>query len=889
MVAASKVVPAFLGGFICIYGLVSGFVKERLFLSESLVAMLFGIIIGPQAINVVDPRDFVDTSKFTLEFARYIIAIQVMAAGITLPRRYIVRKWRTMSVMLGPVMVVMWLVTAGIIHLMFEIGFKQALLIASCAAPTDPILANSVVKGRYAEANVPKNVRDALSAESGINDGLGLPFLYFALYLLNESYSTGHAMGRWFYWTWCYNILLSVVIGIVVGYVARKLLRWAESYDLIDKESFLAFSIGLSIFIVGCLQLIRSDDVLCCFIAGHAFTWDDWFREETKDAHFQEVLDGLINVTFFIYFGTIIPWHQFNNAELVITPWRLIVAAIMVLLLRRLPVVVLLTRLTPAFRNYRQSIFAGWFGPIGVGAIFFAEIVLEEIEMEPEHYHLRSREIIVPIVSFLIFSSVLVHGITLPLVYIGKVVRSRSRSISSMSIRNGVISRLSFVNSREPTGIHGVHIPMINSSSGSPADEYVDDDDAKRDSRLIFGNGAISSSDQSPTAADEDDGDRSPKSSEKDSDQDQDQDRGPAASLDLIRTITIDETPKVSRDQMDIHLRPRNYRAKYAEHAHNLQTPTVFSGPKYSHLLNTGSGNNLPPPIHIKSHSAQEFRSPAMQNTDDSGKDANNVSDSQLAEQARIAAGNVARGPGNKGSSSSSASVSGNRDRPEKSTQDDRDGLLLAADEAISSRNISRATTNNTIMSVPEVYRRGSRTSDILLGITITHHASIPETGAAEGTTPSIIAAAHHFGDNQQQNQRSSFMDSDGLRRRRNRMGSVSGIRRILRKHRKQRNVDDGSGGEQQACQFIGNRTNPLGRLEDGELVDYDDPNDDDPEQSFMSNNVDDRFIDYLTVDIGSSIRRFTSRLPGVAGRHSSGGGSGGDSRNRNRDSNDRS
>ncbi|KAJ2909289.1 hypothetical protein GGI21_002035, partial [Coemansia aciculifera] len=324
MTAESKVVPALLGGFICIYGLVSGFVKERLFLSEALVAMLFGIVIGPQAINLVNPQDFVDTSKFTLEFARYVIAIQVMAAGITLPHRYLVRKWRTMSVLLGPVMIVMWLVTAAIIHLMFNISFKQSLLIASCAAPTDPILANSVVKGRYAEANVPKNVRDALSAESGINDGLGLPFLYFALYLLDESYSTGHAMGRWFYWIWCYNILLSIVIGIIVGYVARKLLRLAESYDLIDKESFLAFSIGLAVFIVGCLQLIRSDDVLCCFIAGHSFTWDDWFREETKDAHFQEVLDGLINVTFFIYFGTIIPWHQFNNAELIIAPWRLI-------------------------------------------------------------------------------------------------------------------------------------------------------------------------------------------------------------------------------------------------------------------------------------------------------------------------------------------------------------------------------------------------------------------------------------------------------------------------------------------------------------------------------------------------------------------------------------
>ncbi|KAJ2786029.1 hypothetical protein GGI15_001737 [Coemansia interrupta] len=831
MVSQSKIVPAFLGGFICIYGLVSGFVKERLFLSESLVAMVFGIIIGPQAINVVDPRDFVSIDSFTREFARYVIAIQVMAAGITLPRRYIVRKWRTMSVLLGPVMVVMWLVTAGIVHLMFDISFKQALLIASCAAPTDPILANSVVKGRYAEANVPKNVRDALSAESGINDGFGLPFLYLALYLLNESFSTGHAVGKWFYWIWCYNILLSVVIGIVIGYVARKLLRWAESYDLIDKESFLAFSIGLSVFIVGILQLIRSDDVLCCFIAGHAFTWDDWFREETKDAHFQEVLDGLINVTFFIYFGTIIPWHQFNNAELVIAPWRLIVAAIMVLLLRRLPVVVLLTRLTPAFRNYRQSMFAGWFGPIGVGAIFFAEIVLEEIEHEPEHFHIRSREIIVPIVSFLIFSSVIVHGITLPLVYIGKVVRTRSRSISSMSIRNGIASRLSFVNSREPTGIHGVHIPMIHSHSGSPDDEYVDD--VKRDNRLIFS----TPTDESPTAH----SDESPK----------DDAYGPAGPLDLTRTITIDETPKTNRNQMDVHLQLMNSRAKYAEHAHNLQTPTALSGPMYSHLLHNATDrvhqHQQQPRVPQRSQSAREI-SGSVEDADDE--------DMAVAKAAAVAACVGEKSEPNiriadeqleEEEAKAEAAAREHTDDSKQQPEEDADGLVLAADNAIA----SRATTRNTIMSVPEVYQPQRRSNDLPpLQPVISRHPSIPEL---TNHSPSVAAAHHRSGNILRQRRRNSA-----------RRNSISGIRRILR--RRPREVD----GSDQMCQFIGNRTNPLGRLADGELVDYDDPNDDDMEQGFMDNNVDDRFIDYLTVDIGAGIRRLASKLPNLAGRRQS-------------------
>ncbi|KAJ2890843.1 hypothetical protein GGI21_006033 [Coemansia aciculifera] len=91
-------------------------------------------------------------------------------------------------------------------------------------------------------------------------------------------------------------------------------------------------------------------------------------------------------------------------------------------------------------------------------------------------------------------------------------------------------------------------------------------------------------------------------------------------------------------------------------------------------------------------------------------------------------------------------------------------------------------------------------------------------------------------------------------------------VRRILRRRHRSAQAADAE-GEPPACEFIGNRRNPLGRLEDGELVDYDDPNDIDAEQSFTDNNVEDRIMDYLTLDIGQSIRRLRSRLPGGSNR----------------------
>lgn len=49
-----------------------------------------------------------------------------------------------------------------------------------------------------------------------------------------------------------------------------------------------------------------SDDVLACFAAGNAFSWDDWFRQETKEAQFQDVIDMLLNISIFVYIGALI-------------------------------------------------------------------------------------------------------------------------------------------------------------------------------------------------------------------------------------------------------------------------------------------------------------------------------------------------------------------------------------------------------------------------------------------------------------------------------------------------------------------------------------------------------------------------------------------------------
>ncbi|CAG8502279.1 7111_t:CDS:2 [Dentiscutata erythropus] len=116
---------------------------------------------------------------------------------------------------------------------------------------------------------------------------------------------------------------------------------------------------------MGFVAMIGCNDFLACFVAGTSFTWDDWFRTETEEAHLQEVIDMLLNLAVFVFIGSIIEWRSFH---LQIHIWRLLVLSLSVLLLKRMPIVFLFSKikLLPAVKTWREALFTGWFGPIGV-------------------------------------------------------------------------------------------------------------------------------------------------------------------------------------------------------------------------------------------------------------------------------------------------------------------------------------------------------------------------------------------------------------------------------------------------------------------------------------------------------------------------------------------
>ncbi|KAI0766369.1 Sodium/hydrogen exchanger family-domain-containing protein [Trametes elegans] len=429
---------AALGGFVVLFGMFSLFIREKLYIGEAIWAFLFGVVIGPYGANIFDPRgwgngDHDTINTITLEVTRVVLAIGVFAIGVELPKAYMQKHWKSLLFLLGPVMTWGWFVSGALIYALIPgLNFLSSLAVAACLTPTDPILAAAVVGGKYADKHVPAHLRHLLAAESGCNDGAAFPFLFIALYLIVDP-STGRAVSDWFLLLWLYQVVMGIVFGALLGFGFRHLMKFCEHKDLIDRQSYVAQYVSLAMLTIGATTLLGSDDLLAAFACGTAFAWDGFFNRQTEESVFSSVIDLLFNIAAFVFVGAWMPFSDFANEHLTLSVWRLIVIGILVMLVRRLPVVIALYKWIPDIKTFREAIFSGHFGPMGIGAVFISTLAAEQLPHPhdpPEGQQELLAASIQPIVAFMVLCSIAVHGLSIPFFTFGRRVHSVSRTWS---------------------------------------------------------------------------------------------------------------------------------------------------------------------------------------------------------------------------------------------------------------------------------------------------------------------------------------------------------------------------------------------------------------------------------------------------------------------------
>lgn len=376
---------------ILLLGFLSNWIKDWLPVSEALICVVIGILTN--RLGWVDPQTFGEPKRVLELIARLAVAVSVTGVALQLPNGYLRREKLAVFVVLGPGMILMWVISGLIVYLLLGLPFWLAMLIGAAVTPTDPVLAGSIVTGKGARRNLPRRLKDLISAESAANDGLGYPFVFLALLTLQHGLAQG-------VWIWSLRIVLwgvvfAALIGAAIGAAAGTVFAAFNKRGYIEGEALLTVTVALSILSVGAVKLVGSDGILAAFIAGLAF------RRVARVSERQQVSHGLVTrfVSFpaFILMGMLLPfgqWRQFGGV--------LVLACATILLLRRPPEIVLQKRWIAPARTVKDALFIGWFGPIGIASLYYALLASRTAQ----------NDTIWVIASAIVSSSVIAHGVT---------------------------------------------------------------------------------------------------------------------------------------------------------------------------------------------------------------------------------------------------------------------------------------------------------------------------------------------------------------------------------------------------------------------------------------------------------------------------------------------
>ncbi|KIM37934.1 hypothetical protein M413DRAFT_448196 [Hebeloma cylindrosporum] len=428
-----------LGGFVVAFSMFSLLAREKVYVNEVVLGTVFGIFMGPYFAGIFDPRSWGNKSDvITLEVMRVVLATGLFAIGVELPKSYLAKHAKSLLAMVIPTMAIGWVIVAGLLRALFpQLNFISCLAISACLTPTDPIICAAIVGGKFAQKHVPVNLRQLLSAESAANDGLAYPFLSLALYLTLER--GGVAITHWVLIGWLYEVILGIIMGAILGLMFSYLIKFSHRRGFIDRESYVAQYLALAIFITGVVSTIGSDDLLAAFAAGSAISWDGDFNTHTEGEVFASVIDLVLNCACFVYIGAWIPFNDFNINDLGITPWRLVILTGGIMILRRIPAILSLYKWIPEITSWREALFSGHFGEMGVGAVFISTLALHRLpapQNPPVTQHDQLALMIQPIVSFVVLSSIIIHGLSIPFFNLGEnVTRTISQSATLNSNR----------------------------------------------------------------------------------------------------------------------------------------------------------------------------------------------------------------------------------------------------------------------------------------------------------------------------------------------------------------------------------------------------------------------------------------------------------------------
>ena len=370
------------------FGLISRKIEGSI-LTGPILFSVFGLIAGPAAFGLI-PLQISNEGLHLLAEVTLILVLFSDAANIDLAQ---LRRDHNLPVRMLLIGMPLTIALGAMVAFLFfdGLGPWEAALLAAILAPTDAALGQAVVSNRL----VPVRIRQALNVESGLNDGVALPFiLLFAAFASAMHAETNAA--EWLVFG-AKQVVFGPLAGIAIGYVGAKFVSSCYRRQWMSQRAEGMIALGLAFGAFALAEVVHGNGFIAAFVGG--LTFGNTLKQKCQFLYEFAESEGqiLILLTFTAFGAAMIP-----QAMGAVTIMHIVFGILVLTVLRMLPIQLSLigTGIKPV-----TSTFLGWFGPRGLASILFVLLILEEAELANESTLFAAVIVTVTL-------SVVLHGIT---------------------------------------------------------------------------------------------------------------------------------------------------------------------------------------------------------------------------------------------------------------------------------------------------------------------------------------------------------------------------------------------------------------------------------------------------------------------------------------------
>jgi NhaP-type Na+/H+ or K+/H+ antiporter len=324
----------------------------RSVLSTALVFLVAGALVGPGFLGLIEVTPNSPAVSTLADLALFTV---LFVDGGRLPLRELRAGWRLSGRALGFGMPLALVLVALATHFLVGLDWTTSLLVGAILSPTDPVFASAIVS----RGEVPSRLRRLLNIESGVNDGLALPFVLLFLALSGGAEAGIGQVG------------IELVLGIALGVALPLLVSLLFRLPVLGAEPKLQPLAPLAVAIVlyALCHLTHANPYLAAFAAGITVA-----TVAPRAAHafegFGELVSELTKFAAVLVFGALLTPAFLTH--LTLGEW--VVALLSLLVVR--PASVLVSLLGAGLAR-RERYAAAWFGPKGFASVVYGLLVVQ--------------------------------------------------------------------------------------------------------------------------------------------------------------------------------------------------------------------------------------------------------------------------------------------------------------------------------------------------------------------------------------------------------------------------------------------------------------------------------------------------------------------------------